>query len=127
MSLAHLTANTNSCLGPYIYAPDYSEQMQKGFADVIFHKGNLLAVGAQIPLIGSLAGITRMALAVIHSVGHLFAAGVRCEIGHLYHTLRGGCAFFQGLIESIPFFGRIFAIVHFASDFVPAVVHQDGR
>ncbi len=127
MSLEKLTSKTTSWTGPYLYQPNATQLVkdaQQGFDKAIFNKGNILAVGAQVPCIGSLAGVTRMALAVIHCIGHLVAAAMTCDSGHLYHTLRGTISFAQGAIESIPFIGRIFAIVHFHFKLIAAIVQE---
>ena len=65
--------------------------------------------GARMPVVGILAGIARMALAIIHTVGHLFAAAATLEKGHLYHALKGCCEFVRGMIEAIPIVGRVFS------------------
>ncbi len=64
---------------------------------------------AKIPVIGIAAGVTRMALALIHTVGHLLAAVVTFDKGHLIHAAKGGCEFLRGFIEAIPIAGRYFA------------------
>jgi hypothetical protein len=64
---------------------------------------------ARIPVIGIAAGVTRMALSVIHTIGHLFAALVTCNKGHLFHGAKGACEFLRGFIEAIPIAGRVFA------------------
>lgn len=62
-----------------------------------------------VKIIGIAAGITRMALAVIHSIGHLFAALITFKKGHAWHAAKGACEFLRGFIEAIPFIGRRFA------------------
>ena len=64
---------------------------------------------AQIPVIGIVAGITRVALGALHTLGHLFAALITQNKGHLWHAAKGGCEMIRGLIEAIPLVGRIFA------------------
>ena len=68
---------------------------------------------SRIPVIGIAAGITRMALAVIHTIGHLFAALLTWNKGHCYHTAKGCCEFLRGFIESLPIAGRLFAQHYF--------------
>ena len=64
---------------------------------------------ARIPLLGIVAGIGRIALGVIHILGHLLAAPFAREQGNLGHAAKGGCEILRGVIESIPIIGRIFA------------------
>lgn len=64
---------------------------------------------AMIPVVGIAAGIVRMAFAIIHIVGHLFAALFTLNKGHCFHAAKGGCEFLRGFIEAIPFAGRMFA------------------
>lgn len=66
-----------------------------------------------INIIGIAAGIIRMALAIIHCIGHLFATILTFNKGHLFHVAKGGCEFLRGFIEAIPFIGRIFANVYY--------------
>jgi hypothetical protein len=54
-----------------------------------------------------------MALAVIHSIGHLFAAILTLDKGHCYHAGKGGCEFLRGAIEATPFLGRRFANTYY--------------
>lgn len=65
-----------------------------------------------IIVIGIAAGIARMALAIIHSIGHLFAALITWNKGHLIHAAKGGCEFLRGFIEAIPFLGRVFSLYY---------------
>lgn len=64
-------------------------------------------------VIGIAAGIFRMALAIIHCVGHLFAALVTFNKGHLFHVGKGGCEFLKGFTEAIPYIGRAFANIYY--------------
>jgi hypothetical protein len=96
--------NTRSWTGPLFYSDKaYSEEPSFYFTQ------HPLNEGAKIPVIGIAAGITRMALATIHTLGHLFVAVVKLDKGHLYHAAKGGCEFLRGFIEAIPFAGRSFA------------------
>ncbi len=76
--------------------------------DTAFPNKNHMNEWASIPVLGIAAGITRMALSVIHTIGHLFAALVTWDKGHLFHAAKGGCEFLRGFIESIPIAGRLF-------------------
>lgn len=64
---------------------------------------------AQIPVLGRLAGLTRMALAIVHILGHLFCGLITWKKGHFSHALKGTCEFVKGWIELIPFVGYFFA------------------
>lgn len=64
---------------------------------------------SRIWVVGVAAGVIRMALATIHTVGHLFMSLLTFNKGHLYHAAKGGCEFLRGLIESLPYVGRKFA------------------
>ena len=73
---------------------------------------------AKLPFIGIVAGVSRMALAVIHSIGHGVAYLITKDKGHLYHAAKGGCEFLRGLIEALPIIGRIFANLY-----APKAIH----
>ncbi len=75
-----------------------------------------------LPFIGIVAGITRVALGIIHTTGHLFAALVTLKKGHLAHAAKGACETLRGIIESIPIVGRIFSHTNFIFD--PIKVHS---
>lgn len=63
---------------------------------------------AGIPFIGNLAGVVRCALAIIHMIGHIFAALIFWDAGHLGHAFKGGTEFLRGTIEATPIAGRLF-------------------
>jgi len=67
---------------------------------------------ASIPVIGSLAGITRMILAIIHIIGHLISAAIFRDRGHLFHAVKGCAEFLRGFFEAIPIAGNIFVWLH---------------
>lgn len=54
------------------------------------------------------AGIARIALGVIHILGHLLAVPFAIKQVNLAHAAKGGCEIVRGVIESIPIMGRIF-------------------
>lgn len=60
-------------------------------------------------VIGMVAGVMRVAIAVFHILNHLFAALRTFDKGHLVHVAKGGCEVLRGLIEAIPVIGRLFA------------------
>ncbi len=86
----------------------YSDRMHDEFQS-IYPQHPLLNSLSKIYFIGMAAGVIRMALAAIHTVGHLLAAALTWDKGHCYHAAKGGCEFLRGLIEAIPVAGRIFA------------------
>ena len=100
---------TQSWTGPLFYS-------DKAYPELQFHTPvtgqPLLNLWANTPVLGIAAGVTRMALSVIHTIGHLFAALVTWDKGHLFHAAKGGCEFLRGFIESIPVAGRLFANVY---------------
>lgn len=100
-----VTTEVESFTGPYLYS-DYAcietqngEQVQTTTLNELSKK----------PVIGILAGITRVAFAIIHSAIHLVQALFTQEKGHLYHAAKGGCEIVRGLIDSIPILGRFIA------------------
>lgn len=93
-------ANIESFTGKYLYSD---------FATGKGEKDSALNIAAKIPLVGVVAGVVRIALAIIHTVGHLFAALVTFKEDHLWHAAKGACELLRGLIETIPIIGRIFA------------------
>jgi hypothetical protein len=89
-----------SITGEYLYS-DFA--MGKGEKDTLLNRL------VRMPFIGILAGVVRVALGIIHTVGHLLASIFTCKKGHLFHAAKGGCEILRGLIEMIPIIGRIFA------------------
>ena len=65
-----------------------------------------------IPVIGSLAGVARIALAVVHILLHFLAAVFTCNWDHLAHVVKGSAELLRGIIETIPVVGTIFACWH---------------
>lgn len=94
--------NTPSFTGKYLYS-DFA--IENG----VTLKNSMLNHLSQVPFIGILAGVMRIALGIIHSIGHLFAYLLSLNKGHLYHVAKGGCEILRGGIESIPLIGRIFS------------------
>ncbi len=122
--MAIYRTNITSLTGPYFYS-DQAFGIQK-FLDIDLtitrsreefkHIGSYDKIQdpalnklARIPLLGLVAGIVRIALGVIHILGHLLAAPFAREQGNLGHAAKGGCEILRGVIESIPIIGRIFA------------------
>jgi hypothetical protein len=107
--------DVNSWTGPYLYSDFAYQQNQQNVPSVVMD--STLNKWARQPIIGIIAGIARMALAIIHTIGHLLAAGVTLQQGHLYHALKGCCEFLRGVIEATPIVGRVFS--HYYSS-IPA-------
>lgn len=97
---------TTSFLGSLMYSERRYPNPQE---PVTFSLQPMLNDLSRISVVGIFAGITRVALAAIHTVGHLFAALFTFNQGHLYHAAKGGCEMLKGLIETLPFVGRKFA------------------
>jgi len=95
--------NVKSFTGPLLYS------------DRVCHydpdkcKNPPLNIAAEVPLIGIAAGVSRTALSVIHTIGHLSAALFTFKKGHLFHAAKGCCEGIRGVIETMPIIGRIFA------------------
>ncbi len=64
---------------------------------------------SRIPLINTIAGIVRMALAVIHCLYHATLHIVTKKMGHRYHALKGVCEMSRATTEGLPFIGWFFA------------------
>lgn len=79
--------------------------LEQGFEKIPF-----LSKAAVIPFIGTIAGIIRCTLALFHTIGHLFAALVTFNQGHLMHAVKGGAELIRGMIEAIPAIGTLFAV-----------------
>ncbi len=96
-----LETSVSSKTGPYLYS-DWS------WHDTDMMGDTCLNTFCQIPFIGSLGGICRIVLAIIHTINHLFMAMVTLEKGHLFHAAKGVCELLHGCIETIPIIGQIF-------------------
>lgn len=106
-----IETRTKSWLGPYFYSDQIYDTRDiddpsRTWADGYQSPLNELS---RVSVIGIAAGIARMALAVIHTLGHLLAAPLTLNFGHFYHAAKGGAEFLRGAIEAIPFVGRWFA------------------
>jgi hypothetical protein len=95
-------SKTPSPTGEYLYS-DFA--IKNG----IIQKNSSLNNLTQVPFMGIVAGVWRIALGILHSLGHLFAYFVTKAKGHLYHAAKGGCEMLRGAIEAIPLIGRVFA------------------
>lgn len=103
---------TKTWLGSYFYSDRIYLDMERdieGLPHTIINVQHPLNEMSRMTLIGISAGIIRMALSIIHSIGHLLAAIFTFDKGHLVHAAKGGCEFLRGLIEATPFVGRAFA------------------
>ncbi|MCE5316786.1 MAG: hypothetical protein LLG04_05420 [Parachlamydia sp.] len=101
-----IASECNSITGKFLYSDSYREQW---CCTTNVNDLPLLNSCSRILILGSLAGITRCALAIIHMVGHAFAALIFWNRGHFPHIAKGGAEFVRGMIEALPVIGRIFA------------------
>jgi hypothetical protein len=107
--MAILKTNCGSLTGNLLYSDTYAKT--KGLYDSgpsIYVMPTLNTLAA-IPLLGPLAGILRVALAIIHMIGHTVAALIFWNTGHFCHVAKGGTELLRGVIEMIPIVGRLFA------------------
>lgn len=100
----YFKTNASSLTGPYLYSDvfDYGNSGKPIDSPFPLHEW------AQIPLLGCLAGVVRIVLAIIHILGHLLTT-ICCNKGHLKHAVKGIAELFRGVIEAIPLVGNIFS------------------
>lgn len=96
-----LQTNVPSAIGRLLYSDEY-----RSYSSRI---NPVLNQWAAIPVIGRLAGISRIILSIIHILGHLGAMLVTLDTGHLKHVVKGGAELLRGVIEAIPIIGFLFA------------------
>jgi hypothetical protein len=92
--------DVESLTGKYLYS-DFATGKGK--------KDSTLNTLTKIPFVGIIAGVARVGLGIIHTIGHLFAALFTLQKGHLFHASKGTCEILRGIIETVPIIGRIFA------------------
>lgn len=112
LSGAVVETKAKSLTGPLFYSDKiiYSEDRDDGnWQPQYCRQQSVLNELSRVWVVGIAAGVIRMALAIIHTTGHLFAALFTFDKGHLFHAAKGGCEFLRGFIESIPVIGRKFA------------------
>lgn len=115
-----VTTNCDSFTGRFIYSDCYSHRKLSitppGLSRLSFpskkHVYPILNWIALVPIIGGVAGIVRFVLAIFHTIGHLFAALLTWNKGHLAHSLKGCSEMLRGVIETIPIAGQFFAWAH---------------
>jgi hypothetical protein len=95
-----IETDVESLTGNYLYSD---------FATGKGEKDSTLNSMVQFPVVGIAAGVARVALGIVHTLGHLFAALLTLKKGHLFHASKGACEILRGAIETIPIIGRIFA------------------
>lgn len=102
-----------SLLGPALYS-DCSVGQPDNLMDASFktEHDTFLNKVSRTFIAGILGGIARLAIGIIHTIGHLFAAIFTRQKGHLFHAAKGASEMLRGLIEAIPVGGRIFASVY---------------
>lgn len=105
-----IETRTWSCTGHALYSDQFHQEFDKSHELPTWAgRQPFLNKLSTYDVIGILAGLSRMALAIIHSIGHLFAALFTWNKGHCMHAAKGACEFLRGSIEAIPFLGRSFA------------------
>lgn len=102
-----IETDVTSLTGPCLYS-DFATSN----TDASRNKDTVLNALTPFPIIGIAAGVTRVALAIIHIIGHLLAALFLLKKGHLYHAAKGVCEIFRGVIETIPLVGRLFSLCY---------------
>jgi|SRR3989344_2111183 len=112
-----LSTTCSSITGKILYSDVYRqepkvEDSSETFPIKYVNETPTLNKWAMIPLVGSLAGISRMALAVIHMLGHTFAALIVWDKGHFCHVAKGAAEFLRGAIETIPIVGSFFGFFY---------------
>lgn len=99
-----LTTKAQSLTGPLFYSDQWWDFGYGNDADNV----PFLNSFANVPILGRIAGVVRLVLALIHAVGHSFAA-IFISSEHLKHVAKGGTELLRGVIESIPVVGEIFS------------------
>src|SRR5260221_12413597 len=112
--MAILTTTCTSFTGNILYSDCFVILPEVLSDDPIKGDVPFLNQWAGIIFIGDLAGVTRCALAIIHIIGHTFAAAIFWDSGHLYHVLKGSAEFLQCFIEMILMAGRSFVCLLYA-------------
>lgn len=95
-----LETEVKSVTGKFLYSD---------FATGRGEKNTMLNDVVKYPLIGIVAGVARVGLAIIHTFGHLIGALLTFKVGHLFHASKGVVEGLRGIIEATPVIGRIFA------------------
>lgn len=99
--------NVESLTGKYLYS-DFASGLRA-------EKNTILNSLTQVPFVGIVAGVARVTLGIIHTLGHLLGALFTLKKGHLFHAAKGTCEILRGMIETIPIAGRIFANLYIPS------------
>lgn len=113
-----VATDVESWTGPYLYGDCATVINRVGLLE---HQTNSLNKLSRIPLVGIIASIGRVVLAVLHIIGHAFLALVTQNKGHLYHAAKGMVEIKSGLLDAVPILGRLRAYVayHDGSHFSP--------
>lgn len=109
------TTDTQGFLGGLIYSDTYSHE------DPRANQRSFLNKWAAIPILGCLAGVARVALAIVHIIGHLLAAIpdylIFKDTNHLCHAAKGSTELLRGCIETMPIIGNVFVWLYDAPSF----------
>jgi hypothetical protein len=106
-----LTTRSESWTGKILYSDAYAEIPANDYdaLDPSNDERPVLNQLAAVPILGYLAAVARIALSLIHIMGHTFAACVFRDRGHFCHVAKGGAELLRGIVEILPVFGRIFS------------------
>jgi hypothetical protein len=97
-----------SLTGKILYSDSYAEKSYEEPIEIM----PLLNTCAAVPFLGIIVGVARIALAILHIIGHLLATAIFSDRGHLFHAAKGGAELLRGIIEALPIVGRLFVWYH---------------
>lgn len=101
--------DVSSWSGKYLYSDCSIGKPDHITIDDQTERDTFLNKTSRIFVVGILAGIARIAIAIFHTLGHLFAAVFTRKKGHLFHAAKGAAELLRGILETFPIGGRIFA------------------
>lgn len=107
----------------------YSDYLNVKDYDRDIEQTTFLNMLAYVPVLGIVTGVARIALGIIHVLGHLVLAAVCSSTskGHLYHAAKGLIEIGVGCIEAMPIVGRVYAWLVRPSSCVPRVIAQSVK
>lgn len=104
-----LKSRRESLTGKLLYSDTYIQFPKADSQEKMKMQMPLLNKLAAMPFIGHFSGIFRSLFAVVHIAVHLVLALFYWEREHLAHVVKGCAEFVRGIIETLPFVGRLFA------------------
>jgi hypothetical protein len=107
-----VASSCNSWTGKYLYSDSIVQMncecgLTNPYDDTGVSSLNKLV---RTPIVGRLAGISRIALAIIHIIGHTLAGIITQNRDHFIHVAKGCLELVRAAIESTPILGLIFSI-----------------